>query len=108
MATVEFISPPALTTDSTGNEVGQAVDITFTDDADWRAAITNITVDGTALSSSQYTVSSGNINIVADVFTAAGDYAVVVTATGYSDAIVTQTMAVAAGVYATEIINLDG
>ncbi|MGI5922219.1 MAG: DUF1533 domain-containing protein, partial [Syntrophomonadaceae bacterium] len=86
---------PVLTADTEDNEVGQAVEITFTDDATWRAAITGITVEGTALTGEQYTVNEGKISINADVFTAAGDYAVVVKATGYSNATVTQTMAAA-------------
>jgi len=90
--TIQAASPPHLTADNSDNTAGQAIDITFTDDADWRAAITSISVGGSALSESQYTVTEGNINIVADVFTAAGDYAVVVTATGYSEATVTQTI----------------
>ncbi len=97
-------NPPALTADTTGNEIGQMVEITFTDDADWRGAITGIEVNGSDLSSEQYTVSEGNINIIADVFTAAGDYTIVVTATGYEDASVTQTMDASAGV----VFTVDG
>jgi uncharacterized repeat protein (TIGR02059 family) len=88
---ITVTAPPVLTADTTDNTVGQPVDITFTDDAAWRTAITGITVNGSALIS-QYTVTEGNLNIIADVFAAAGDYAVVVSATGYSDATVTQTM----------------
>ncbi len=72
MNTVTLLTPPALSADSSDNEVGQATDITFTDDVDWRAAITGITVDGNALVDTQYTVTEGNINIAAEVFTAAG------------------------------------
>ncbi len=80
-----------LAADTTDNEVGQAVDITFTDDAAWRDAITDITVNGTSIAG-KYTVSDGMITIAADVFTAAGDYEVVVKATGYSDVGVIQTI----------------
>jgi hypothetical protein len=85
-------TPPTLTADTTDNTVGQAVDITFTDDEAWRTAISGITVGGTPLTGEQYTVTAGNINIAAAVFTAAGDYSIAVTANGYSDAAVTQTM----------------
>jgi hypothetical protein len=85
-------TPPTLTPDSTNNNVGQVVDITFTDDETWRTAISGITVGGTPLTGEQYTVTAGNINIAAGVFTAAGDYSIAVTANGYSDAAVTQTM----------------
>lgn len=83
-------TPPALTADTTDNRVGQAVDITFTDDETWSGAITGITVDNTALTSGQYAVTAGNINIIADIFTAPGDYAIAVQATDYVDACVTQ------------------
>ncbi|MEN6348435.1 MAG: hemoblobin-interacting domain-containing protein [Syntrophomonas sp.] len=96
------LTPPAtfvLTADTSDNTLGQAIDITFTDDAAWRAAITGITVNGTPLSSEQYTLSAGNLNITASIFTAAGDYTVVVTATGYEDATVTQHITSADGVF---------
>jgi uncharacterized repeat protein (TIGR02059 family) len=86
------LTPPALTADSSDNTVGQAIDITFTDDESWRAAITGIMVNGSALAGTEYEVTEGNINIVAGAFTAAGDFEVAVKAPGYSKATVTQTM----------------
>jgi len=86
------ISPPALTADTTDNRVGQAVEITFADDETWRNAISEIRVNETALTGGQYTISAGKITIAAGVFTAPGDYTVTVTAGGYSNATVTQTM----------------
>ena len=83
---------PSLAADSSDNTVGNAVDLAFADDAVWRSAISGITVNGTALTTGQYTVSEGNINITADVFDVAADYAIVVSATGYTDAIVEQAM----------------
>jgi uncharacterized repeat protein (TIGR02543 family) len=85
-------APPALTADDTDNTVGQAVYLTFTDDSAWRNAISGITVDGTALAGSQYTVAPGQIGLAAGVFTEPGDYSITVAANGYSDAAVTQTM----------------
>jgi hypothetical protein len=84
--------PPALSADDTDNVIGQPVDLTFTDDAAWRAAITGITVDGSALTGDQYMVTEGNIRITADVFPVAKEYTIVVKATGYEDACVTQTI----------------
>ena len=86
------VEPPVLTADTTDNKVGNSIDLTFTDDAAWRAAITGITVNGSALTDEQYEVTEGNINITADVFTEAGDYEIIVSATGYNDAIVIQTI----------------
>jgi len=84
-------APPALTADTTGNTVGLAVELTFTDDATWRCAITDITVNGNSIAG-QYSVTAGTITINAGVFTGAGDYTVVVKAAGYTDATVTQHM----------------
>jgi len=83
---------PALAPDSTNNIVGQAVDITYAGNATWQAAITGITVNGTALSSGQYTVTADSINIAASAFSAAGNYPIAVKATGYVDAAVNQPM----------------
>ncbi len=85
-------SPPVLVADTTDNTVSQPVTLTFTDDAFWRAAITGITVDGAALTSSQYSVAAGAITINAGVFASAGNYNIAVNATGYSGTSVTQTM----------------
>jgi len=86
------VASPVLTADTTENIVGQDIDISFTDDADWRTAITGITVDDSNLADTQYTVTEGNINIAAEVFAAAADYEVIVKATGYSDATVAQSI----------------
>ena len=83
------LTAPVLAPDSSDNTVGQAVTITFTDDATWRAAITDITVDGLA---SEYTKNAGSITFAASVFASAKDYTIVVAASGYTDASVTQTM----------------
>lgn len=98
------VASPDLTADTTDNIVGQAIDITFTDDADWRAAIESITVDGVALTATQYTVTAGNINIGADVFTAVGDYEIIVKASDYSDATVAQSINPASPI----AITIDG
>jgi alpha-tubulin suppressor-like RCC1 family protein len=85
-------TPPALSADSTNNNIGQPVNITFTDDEAWRTAISGITINGTPLTGEQYTATAGSINIAAGAFSAAGDHIIIVTATGYEDATVTQTM----------------
>ncbi|MDD3652582.1 MAG: DUF1533 domain-containing protein [Desulfotomaculaceae bacterium] len=85
-------NPPALTADTTDNEVGQAVELTFTDSEGWRLAITAVSVDGIDLATGNFAVTTGKITIDAGIFTEAKDYAIVVKATGYQDAAVTQTM----------------
>ncbi|MEQ8175828.1 MAG: hemoblobin-interacting domain-containing protein [Syntrophomonadaceae bacterium] len=94
--TVADIPPaqaPSLTSDTSNNTVGQPVEIIFTDNEDWRVAITGITVDGNPLEAGKYTVAANIITIGADVFTSYKDYAIVVTAAGYTDASITQTIA---------------
>jgi putative cell wall-binding protein len=85
-------TPPALASDTTDNTVGQAVEITFTDNEAWRSAISGVKVNGTALPAEQYTISAGKISIAATVFTEAGTYLITVQAAGYNDATVTQMM----------------
>ena len=84
--------PPALTADSTDNTVGQDVYLSFTDDEAWRNAISEISVDGSAVDSGKYTIAAGSITIDQSVFTTAKDYTIAVSAAGYNDASVTQTM----------------
>jgi hypothetical protein len=86
------LTAPVLTADNSDNEVGQEINLSFADDADWRAAISGITVNGIALADGQYTVTAGNISLAAEVFTEAGDYEIAVQAAGYEDATVTQTI----------------
>jgi hypothetical protein len=84
-----LLSPPALQADSTSNTVGQEIELAFADEPTWRAAIEDIRVNGNSISG-RYNVGEGRICIDADVFTAAGDYQIVVQANGYADASVTQ------------------
>ena len=88
--TIPAQQPPVLTADTTDNMCGYDMEITFTADSAWQTAITAITVDDTPIAG-KYIVADGVISIDGDVFTASGDYVVVVSATGYSDATVTQT-----------------
>ena len=92
---ITTLAPPALIIATTSNILGQSVNITFTDNDTWLSAISSITVDGISLNSNQYSVTTGNINISAEVFTSVGDYTIVIKANGYNDASVTQTMVAA-------------
>jgi hypothetical protein len=92
--------PPALTADTTNNtvnrsvykETGVKIDIRFDDDASWRAAITGVFVNDNELGNDQYKLTKGKIRIDAGVFTAEGDYDIMVRAGGYEDGTVIQTM----------------
>ena len=81
--------PPALAADITHNTVGQDVGISFTDDPNWRSAITEIDIDGTSIAG-KYSIAAGMITIDGSVFDSEKDYYIIVKATGYQDAGVTQ------------------
>ncbi len=80
---------PALSADMANNDVGLPVTLTFTDDPAWRAAISDVTVDGNSIQG-KYTVAAGAITIEGTVFDSEKDYAVVIKAEGYLDAAVMQ------------------
>ncbi|MGI5887079.1 MAG: S-layer homology domain-containing protein [Syntrophomonadaceae bacterium] len=87
----ELKSPPLLTKDNTDNAVGQKIELTFLDDAAWREAITDIKVNGVSISG-KYNIAAGLITIEAETFSSAGDYTIVVNASGYLDAQVIQNL----------------
>ena len=79
--------------------VDAAFDVTFTDDAAWRTAITSITVGGSTLASSAYSVSAGKITFTPSASTllqSLGNKSIVVSATNYTTATVSQTIGVGA------------
>lgn len=84
-------TPPSLTADTTNNDTANAIDITFTDNPVWRAAITSLKEGSTTLAGSNYTISAGKLTIKAGVL-AAGSHSITVAATGYTDAMVSQTI----------------
>jgi hypothetical protein len=90
----ELLAAPVLKADTTDNVVGNSVTLTFEDNEGWRKAINGITVDGTNLKNTEYTVSAGIIEIATAAFTDGKDYSIVVKAADYKDATVTQKMLV--------------
>lgn len=88
-------TPPALSPDVTSNDVDNNIDITFTDDATWRAAVTAVKIGTTALTvSTDYELTSGNLRLkpsgLNTLLTTAGSKSVSVEATGYTPASATQ------------------
>ena len=89
-------SAPTLTAASSSTVDG-AFNVTFTDDAAWRAAITSITVDGVTLTAG-YSVTTGQItftpssSIPTSLLQSNGSKSIIVTATGYPYATVSQTI----------------
>ncbi|TVY07822.1 hemoblobin-interacting domain-containing protein [Paenibacillus cremeus] len=81
---------PVLAADMDGNTVQSPMDLTFSADPLWQSSITGITVDGTALSSSAYSISDGIIRIASTAFPTAKTYKIVVSANGYFNARVDQ------------------
>jgi len=94
------LTPPTLTA-AAGATVDAPFNVTFTDDATWRAAITSIKVEGTTLTAGS-SVSSGQITFTpsasspAALLQTAGTKTITVVATGYTDATVSQTIGVGA------------
>lgn len=86
---VALLTPPTLRPSSINNYVGKNVILLFTDDPAWRAAITDITVNGQSIAG-QYTVYAGQIYIRATAFPTPGTYTIAVKANGYQDAVISQ------------------
>ncbi|MEI6754210.1 MAG: hemoblobin-interacting domain-containing protein [Paludibacter sp.] len=86
-------TPPTLTAASNAN-VDASFYLTFTEDATWRGAITGITVGGTILDPSAYNKTvAGKITftpLASTLLQSSGTKAIIVSATGYSTASVSQ------------------
>ena len=91
------IAAPTLTA-AVGATVDGAFDVTFTDNATWRGAITSITVGGTTLDPSAYnTTVAGKITFTPSasaLLQSAGSKSIVVIATNYFNGTLSQTIAV--------------
>lgn len=95
---VSYLSAPALIAAPSAS-VDAAFDVTFTDNSTWRTAITSVTVGGTTLSSSAYSVSSGKITFTPSLSTllqSSGPKSITIIANGYANATVSQTISVGA------------
>lgn len=90
-------TPPTLTA-AVGATVDAAFNVTYPTDAAWMAAITSITVNGTTLTAGS-SLSAGNITFtpsasnLASLLQTSGSKTIVVIATGYVNATVTQAIA---------------
>ena len=87
----------ALTADTTGNSVDNDLEITFAADAAFESAITGVSYNANTLTANQYTVSSGKVTLKPSVgdntyLQTPGTANVVVTASGYGNSIVSQTI----------------
>ncbi len=98
--TIPMVAPPSLTVDTSDNTVDHDLTITFTPDATYQGAITDIKVGDSSLDSSQYAISGGTITLKPSVDTGSesqnallrtpGSKTIKITATDYTEATVTQ------------------
>jgi hypothetical protein len=96
LGTLAGLSTPPTLAPVVGATVDAPFAITFTDDATWRGAITSVTVGGSTLSPTAYnTTIADQITFTPSASTllqSAGSKSIVVTATGYNTATVSQTI----------------
>ncbi|MCM3630906.1 carbohydrate binding domain-containing protein [Paenibacillus glycanilyticus] len=90
VAVREKVSPPAIAADSTDNKLTHPIELTFTDNAAWRGAITGITIDGATVNASNYAIAAGKITIDTALFPAVKTYSIAILANGYAAAEVSQ------------------
>lgn len=86
---------PTLSPDNTSNTVDNPIDITFTDDSTWRAAVTAVKIGTITLTSgTDYDLTDANLQLkpsgLNTLLTTSGSKSVIIEATGYTDATVTQ------------------
>ena len=80
-------TPPALA--ATPVRLGSNAVISFTDNAAWSGAIQRVEIDGVSV---EYTLANGSITLAGSIFPAAGNYVVKVSAAGYGDTLVSQSV----------------
>ena len=90
VATTTTLTSPVITADATGAIVNAAIDLTFTENATWRSAISQILINSVQIPVSAITLAAGKITLVGTLFPVAGTYNIVVCATGYNASSVNQ------------------
>lgn len=87
----KLLTPPSLTADMADSGTAFPVEVTFTDDPAWRAAIIAVKDGASTLTGADYTVSAGKITIGAGKLSA-GSHSITIMAAGYHDAALSQTV----------------
>ncbi|WP_194843247.1 carbohydrate binding domain-containing protein [Paenibacillus sp. B01] len=90
VADAPFKRPVRLNEDLDGNYAGSELQLTFADDADWRAAVRSVAADGRTLAPDAYVLEPGVLRLLPAAGLSAGTATVTVQAEGYADASVRQ------------------
>lgn len=96
----DSLQPPVLSEDISDNVFGNPIELTFTDNEDWRSKINNITVDGVAIGPTgieNVTVLPGKIILDQNLFSADSSlsekiFTIEIEADGYKPAVAKQTI----------------
>ncbi|QJC50501.1 family 16 glycosylhydrolase [Paenibacillus albicereus] len=89
--------PVRLNADTAGNTAGSELQLTFADDAEWRAAVRSVAVNGRTLQPDGYALEPGVLRLLPEAGLEAGSATVAVRAEGYADASVQQPVVAADG-----------
>nr|ABJ15796.1 endo-beta-1,3-glucanase [Paenibacillus sp. CCRC 17245] len=81
---------PQLTADTTENQAGHEIELTFPDDPDWRGAISGVLINGTAAGMDKVAAGPGSLKLEASLFPSPGSYTISILAQGYAGNTVSQ------------------
>lgn len=106
-------APPLLTANTTNNSVDNSFDISFTDDATWRAAITSVNIGSSTLTQGiDYEILPGILRLkpqgLNPLLTTSGSKSISISATGYLPATLTQEIKSGAISLANSSVNVSG
>jgi beta-glucanase (GH16 family) len=73
---------PLLIADTVDNKIGQPIEIKFSDDTLWRAAVKSVLVNNQELASDKYQITAEKLVLAADNFSTSDTYTIVVKAEG--------------------------
>lgn len=85
-------SSPVITEDTTDNYFGVGTEYTFADDAQWREAVTSVSIGDEQVQEGDYVLGEGTLAINGSLFPTAGYYNIVIRADGYPDVTIIQSI----------------
>jgi hypothetical protein len=104
---------PTLTPDTTSNDVDNNLDISFTNDPTWFAAISSVKIGATTLAAgTDYVLTAGNLQLLhtgpnAGLVNVAGSVSVTINSAGYAPANVTQVINAGAPTAANSTVSIS-